>query len=211
MLRPDRIISNLSAQPTITLTETDPKLAIVTNASYIKPMNRRRFIQSLAAVFSLPAAPTLSLGSATAAVPTAAAVPAQARFWSIYMTALHGECTPQTLQNLLHIPEVDAKRYVGQLIADGVIKPNPLLQNTVSELVKPNDESLIDKVKKRFDKSKQSKTERLDVVDTAETPENLDDKTEWIEDISEDDLDGFPNEASDETKRQQPDVDEAQS
>ncbi len=122
-------------------------------------MKRRIFIQSLAAVFALPAAPALSLSGASAAAPTAAvAVPTQARFWAIYMSALHGECTPQTLTNLLHIPETDAKRYVGQLIADGVIKPNPLLQNTVSELVKPKDDSLIDKAKKRLEKKSEAQT-----------------------------------------------------
>lgn len=121
-------------------------------------MKRRTFIQSLAAVFALPAAPSLSLPGASAAVPAATAVPTQARFWAIYMSALHGECTPQTLTNLLHIPQVDAKRYVTQLIADGVIKPNPILQDAVSELVKPKDETLLDKAKKRLEKKSQTQS-----------------------------------------------------
>ena len=119
--------------------------------SYISVMNRRRFLQSLAAVFSLPAMPAVSLAPATAAVPTAAAVPANARFWAIYMSGLHGECTPQTLQNLLHIPEIDARRYISQLISDGVIKPNPLLQRSVSQIMKRNRDSLMDKVSERLE------------------------------------------------------------
>ncbi len=131
-------------------------------------MNRRRFIQSLAAVFTLPATPKLALGSAGAVSGTAAAVPTQARFWAIYMSALHGECTPQTLQNLLHIPEVDSKRYIGQLIADGVIKPNPLLKNTVSELVKPKDDSLVEKVKHRFEKKTDASAAKPELTEFTE-------------------------------------------
>ena len=86
-------------------------------------MDRRTFIQSLAALLSLPANPVASLRSATAALPAATVVPTKARSWAAYISALHGECTPQTLQNLLHIPEVDAKKYVSQLIVEGIIKP----------------------------------------------------------------------------------------
>ncbi len=131
-------------------------------------MNRRKFIQSLAAVFTLPAAPKLALGSVGAAAPAVTAVPTQARFWAIYMSALHGECTPQTLQNLLHIPEADSKKYIGQLIADGVIKPNPILKNAVSELVKPKDDGLVDRVKKRFEKKAKAEPVKLDVREEAD-------------------------------------------
>lgn len=115
-------------------------------------MNRRHFIQSLAAVFSLPANPAFSLQSATAAIPTAAAVPANARFWAIYISALHGECTPKALQNMVKIPASDAQHYISQLITDGVIKPNPLLRSAVSDIIKNNDDSLFNKIKKRLDK-----------------------------------------------------------
>lgn len=149
-------------------------------------MNRRRFIQSLAAVFTLPAAPKLALGSAGTATTTAAAVPTQARFWAIYMSALHGECTPQTLQNLLHIPEVDSKRYIGQLIADSVIKPNPLLQNTVTELVKPKDDSLVEKVKKRFERKKaKAEPVELDVQEEADPERALDEEPEVEEETAD--------------------------
>jgi hypothetical protein len=39
------------------------------------------------------------------------------------------------LQSLLNIPEVDARRYVSHLIADGVLKPNPILQKVRSPAV----------------------------------------------------------------------------
>ena len=82
------------------------------------------------------------------------------------MSTLHGECTPQTLQNLLNIPSVDAKKYITQLIADGALKPNPLLKKSVSEFAKTNDNSIIDKIKKRLDMKSQS-----EVVETEETSE----------------------------------------
>ena len=137
-------------------------------------MNRRRFIQSLAAVFSLPAVLAPSLRAASAAIPAATSVPTQARFWAIYMSGLHGECTPQTLQNLLHIPATDAKRYVTSLIADGVIKPHGLLQSPVSELIKPRENSLLDSVKERLDMKAQDEPVQPDVCDVVEPDESSD-------------------------------------
>jgi hypothetical protein len=66
-------------------------------------MNRRSFIQSVAALVSLPANPLLSLQPAGAAVCAAASVPAEARSWAIYMHNLHGECPPRALKSLLNI------------------------------------------------------------------------------------------------------------
>lgn len=132
-------------------------------------MRRRTFIQSLAAAFTLPAiGPALSVPAASSAVSagavsTGVAVPAKARFWAIYMSSLHGECTPQTLQNLLHIPGADAKKYIGQLIADGIIKPNPLLQRTATELVKSRNDNLLEKVKKRSEMKAHARADKLDV------------------------------------------------
>ena len=156
------------------------KLVICNSHPYIKPMNRRRFLQSLAAVFTLPAGASLSLPSISAVAPAAVAVPTKARFWAIYMSSLHGECTPQTLQNLLHIPGSDAKKYVGQLIADGVIKPNPLLKQSVSKIMQGKDDTLLDKVKKRSEMKSDAKrkiaSEPMSAQDTdhqeeaAETP-----------------------------------------
>lgn len=170
-------------------------------------MNRRRFIQSLAAIFTLPATgASLSLGSATAAIPTAAAVPAQARFWGIYMSALHGECPPHALQSILNIPEVDAKRYVGQLIADGVIKPNPLLQRSVSKILKSNEDSFLDKVKNRSEMKARANSDEVKIAETAETaetvdstidtPEQMDDETKQSEDLLEGDLEVFSEDES---------------
>lgn len=162
-------------------------------------MKRRTFIQSLAAVLSLPAGGALPLRSATAALPTAAAaVPNKARFWAIYMSSLHGECTPQTLHNLLHIPKVDAKRYVSQLIAYGVIKPSPLLQKTATELVKTKNDSLMEKVKKRSDMKAQAKADKppIDKAEIRKAVDTTDDDYDEVE-YSEEFSDSEPEDAID--------------
>jgi len=162
-------------------------------------MKRRTFIQSLAAALTMPAAGSLTLTSAGASVPTAvAAVPAKARFWAIYMSSLHGECTPQTLHNLLHIPKVDAKRYVSQLIADGVIKPNPLLQRTATELVKSKNENLMEKVKKRSEMKAKAKAEPLEVHKAEYTLEEEDQRSVDENDITLDIDDNIENERDEE-------------
>lgn len=137
--------------------------------AYIMVMNRRRFIQSLAAMFTLPATPALSLPAAGAAAPTIAAVPANARFWAVYISALHGECTPRALQNMLKIPASDAQNYLAQLVADGVIKPNPLLRHAASELIKPKEDSLWNKLKERMDMKAQAESEPVAETEMPET------------------------------------------
>ncbi|MEO0546938.1 MAG: hypothetical protein AAF035_08315 [Pseudomonadota bacterium] len=119
--------------------------------AYMGGMNRRQFVQSLAATLALPVTSPLAVTSANMSASVAAGVPKQARFWAIYISALHGECTPKTLQNLLHIPEVDAKRYIGQLVADGVIKPSALLQNSVSKILKSNETGLLENTPDRLE------------------------------------------------------------
>lgn len=151
-------------------------------------MNRRRFLQSLAAVFTLPAATTFSMGTATAALPAAAAVPTKARFWAVYMSALHGECTPKTLQNMLHIPEMDAKRYVSQLVADGVIKPNPLVQKSVAKIATENQEGFVDRTKKRPELNAQTGSDDEETLEATEEPEHLE-LTEDNREISEELID----------------------
>ena len=151
-------------------------------------MKRRTFIQSLVALVSLPAAPTLSFGSATVAVPTAVAVPAQARFWSIYMSALHGECPPHALQAMTNISATDAKRYVTQLIAEGVIKPNPLLQNSVSKVLKSNEDSLLDKVKKRSEMKTQAQSDSVEIRETVDVTDFQNDEVELLDEFDETDL-----------------------
>lgn len=114
-------------------------------------MNRRSFIQSLAAVFCLPAMPLTSLSHAAAGIPAAVDVPARVKSWAVYMSNLHGECTPLTLQRLLHIPEADAKSYVGRLIADGVLKPNPLLQQSLRKFADTEQGDLLHTGKERLE------------------------------------------------------------
>lgn len=151
---------------------------------YITVMNRRSFIQSLVAVFSLPASPALSLQSVTTALPAAAAVPAQARSWAVYMSTLHGECTPRALQSMLNIPEIDAKRYISRLIADGVLKPNPLLQTSVSEIAKTIDNSPLDKVKRRLDMKARAEADRLETCDPADAIDCPDNGADMPEDLA---------------------------
>lgn len=151
-------------------------------------MNRRRFIQSVVAVFSLPAMPSLAFRSVAPAAPAAVAVPTQARFWGIYMTALHGECPPHALQTLLNVPAADAQKYVTQLVAEGVIKPNPLLQKSVSQLVKSNDDSLLGKIKKRLDMKAQADREEVEVSETIDDFEDLDAEPELAAELPETDL-----------------------
>lgn len=183
----------------ISSTSATADAGILNDTPYIKCMNRRRFIQSLVAVFSLPANPILSLRSATASLPTAMAVPARARSWAVYISALHGECTPQTLQNLLHIPEVDAKKYISQLIADGAIKSNPLLQRSVSKFVESNDDSLLDKVKKRLEMKARSELEETETCEAVDASEGLDAEAEVLDDLSEDEQAEIETHAPNET------------
>ncbi len=155
-------------------------------------MNRRRFIQSLVAVFSLPAGASIPLHSATAALPAAAAVPTKARFWAIYMSSLHGECTPQTLQSVLNIPNIDAKRYLSQLVSDGIIKPNPLLKESVSQVIKSKDENLFDNIKKRSEMKTQSGSSKIEISEAADTSNDLETETEITQDFLEDEFDVLP-------------------
>ncbi len=114
-------------------------LALCISICYMGFMNRRQFIRSLAAALTLPAAPALTTGfsfGASAAAPSAAASAAaqasamatKARFWTIYMYGLHGNCTPATLSAMLNIPEAQAHGYLTKLVADGTIRPHALLR-----------------------------------------------------------------------------------
>ena len=148
-------------------------------------MKRRTFIQSVAAVLTLPANPFLSLQPVAAAVPTAAVVPAQARSWAVYISTLHGECPPQALQTMLNIPAVDAKKYVTQLVADGIIKPNPLLQKTVSRFVKTDEDGLLDKVKKRLEMKARAEREEAEVCKNSDGVKCFDNEAHLLEAPSE--------------------------
>lgn len=159
-------------------------------------MKRRTFIQSLAALVSLPATPALSLGSATTVAPAATAVPAQARFWSIYMSALHGDCPPHALQAMTNISATDAKKYVTQLIAEGVIKPNPLMQNSVSKVLKTKDEGLLEKVKQRSEMKAQAKSKEIKIAEAVEATDDLDEEVQVL-----DELDDVDQEQPDEDER----------
>ncbi|MGB7285527.1 MAG: hypothetical protein WBC71_01210, partial [Salaquimonas sp.] len=126
-------------------------LEISINGCYILFMNRRSFIQSLAAALALPAAPALTLKATAlpAAAPHAAAATAlatKARFWTIYMYGLHGNCTPATLSTMLNIPETQARGFLKNLIADGTIRPHALLRNSLTKTMKSESEGVVEKL-----------------------------------------------------------------
>lgn len=119
-------------------------------------MKRRSFLKSVVALVSFPAMPKFPVLAAPVVPATAVAVPTKARFWAIYMSSLRGECTPETLQTMLKIPAVDAKNYITQLIADGVIKPNPMAHTAVSQIVKGRKSNIFDKLKSRLEMKRNS-------------------------------------------------------
>ena len=126
------------------------------------------------------------------------------------MTALHGECPPHALESILNIPAVDANKYVAQLIADGVIKPNPLLKSSVSELVKANEDSLLGKVKERLKMKAQANTQELEILDTIDADESLDADAELSEESPEINQDILTEDGFDEAKTQERSETEAQ-
>lgn len=139
-------------------------------------MNRRMFTKTLAAVFTLPALPAPSFAAAPAV-----SVPSQARYWAIYMDSLHGTCTPKALQTMLNIPASQAEGYLSQMMLDGTIKPNHLLQALRKPTSTPKAD-LFDRLKARFDKKAQelaqeAKDEILSDPEVEETPETIDEKT----------------------------------
>ncbi len=87
------------------------------------------------------------------------------------MSTLHGECPPHALQSMLNISAGDAKRYVSQLIAEGVIKPNPLLHRSVSKLIKSNDDGLLDRIKKRLEMKTQSQADEPQILEDCDSPD----------------------------------------
>ncbi len=89
-------------------------------------MNRRKFTQALGALFALPAIPAKALTAAPAAAATA--IPNASRFWAIYMSQLHGTVSPATLANMTGISQSAARGHLSSMIADGVIKPQNLIQ-----------------------------------------------------------------------------------
>ncbi len=118
-------------------------------------MNRRSFTKALGAMFALPVMPMPTL----AAAPAAVAVPSQARFWAIYMSGLHGKCTPKALQTMLNIPAAEAEGYLNQMILDGVIKPNNLLQGLKSSSSPKSDPDFVERLKDRFESASEDLVE----------------------------------------------------
>jgi hypothetical protein len=77
------------------------------------------------------------------------------------------------------------------LIAEGVIKPNPLMQNSVSKVLKTKDDGLLEKVKKRSEMKAQAKSNEVKIAEAVEATEDLDDEVEvldGLEDVDQEEL-----------------------
>ncbi len=107
-------------------------------------MNRRQFTAGLGALAAAPALPVNALTSA----PAAGAIPNTARFWAIYMSHLHGICTPEALAKISGVTLNAAKGYLNAMISDGVIT------TTRMATVAPNAANKSTGLKKRLEKFK---------------------------------------------------------
>ncbi len=90
------------------------------------------------------------------------------------MSNLHGACTSQTLQRLLHIPEAEARRYVSHLVADGVLKQNSLVQDCVGKLANLREDSHPDTAESRPEPDNRAENTQLDAVEADQTTESPD-------------------------------------
>ena len=97
-------------------------------------MNRRQFTTGLAALASAPALPAKALASLPAA---GAAIPHPARFWAIYMSHLHGTCTPQALSKMTGINPSVAQGYLSRLVSEGVLTPTNVVTKALSAQARP--------------------------------------------------------------------------
>ncbi len=107
-------------------------------------MNRRQFTASLGALAAAPALPVKTL----AGVPAAGVIPNTARFWAIYMSHLHGVCTPEALAKISGVTLNTAKGYLNAMISDGVITTTRITAAVPKAAHKPSG------LKKRLEKFK---------------------------------------------------------
>jgi|GEM_PF-1781497 len=93
-------------------------------------MNRRAFTAGLTSVLALPALPIKAVASLLP--PAATAIPNPARFWAIYLSHLHGSCTPAALAKATEIKTSMARGYLGHMLADGTLTPVNLVQHAMA-------------------------------------------------------------------------------
>lgn len=85
-------------------------------------MNRRDFLVQSGATIT---AATLPAG---AVFPKAATpVPANMRFWAVYMSQLHGTCSPKMLATMTKVSEGAAQSELSKLVSQGVLQPAQML------------------------------------------------------------------------------------
>jgi hypothetical protein len=111
--------------------------------------------------------------------------------------------------------KLDDHRYgvsvITQLIADGAIKPHPLLQRSVSEFVNNNKDSILDKVKKCLEMKARTESEKAEICKKFDETECLDAEAELLEDLPETRLKVVAEDESVEAETQVPDETEVQS
>ena len=111
-------------------------------------MNRRQFTAGLGALAASPALPVKALTSA----PAASAIPNTARFWALYMSHLHGVCTPEALAKISGITVNAASGYLKAMIGDGVITTTRMTATVPKTTSKPTG------LQKRLEKFKTDRT-----------------------------------------------------
>jgi hypothetical protein len=101
---------------------------------------------------------------ALASLPAAsAAIPNPARFWAIYMSHLHGTCSPQTLAKVTGIDASLTKGYLSRLLSEGVLSPPNMAAKVMSAQAKPTQKP--SGLRKRLDKFLSEADEPQEVID----------------------------------------------
>jgi hypothetical protein len=132
-------------------------------------MNRRQFTTGLGAIAAAPALPVKALASLPAA---SAAIPNPARFWAIYMSHLHGTCSPQTLAKVTGIDASITKGYLSRLLSEGVLTPPNMAVKVMSAKAKPAHKP--SGLRERLDKYLKETVEPEEVVEEDHTNDETD-------------------------------------
>jgi hypothetical protein len=128
-------------------------------------MNRRQFTTALAALAATPALPAKAITGLPAAA--GAAISKPARFWAIYMSHLHGTCTPQVLAKAAKISPAVARSHLSSMVSQGILTPTNIAAKTVATQANPiqntsNIRTRLDRFLKEKSAAKKGIMENLD-------------------------------------------------
>jgi hypothetical protein len=123
-------------------------------------MNRRQVTTGLGAIAAAPALPVKALASLPA---TGAAIPNPARFRAIYLSHLHGTCSPKTIYKVTGIDASITKGYLSRLLSEGVLSPPNMAAKVMSAQAKPAQKP--SGLRKRLDKFLKETDEPEEVVE----------------------------------------------